>query len=162
MNIIDAMYILGVKVPFTAKEAKRKYRYLAVKLHPDKGGSHDDMIELNNAYEICSKGIAMPVGPKITDSGVEFNFIFSKKKKNNFAIVVKWFSGKMLEKLNIKSYKGTSWTEEKAIDLYKAMIKECGELFDEIKIKDKNAIIMECADVANFAMMIADNARRKL
>lgn len=167
MKIDKAMKILDLTVPFCSENAKANYRRRAMLQHPDKGGDGKGMAELNEAYELCCKGMEMPVGPKINDHGVEFNFEFFKKKPNvkkACRVVLKWFNGYMLGKLEAKSYKGLSWRNESSEDLYKAMIKECGELWDEInrKDRDKEKIIKECADVANFTMMIADNAKRKL
>lgn len=34
-----------------AKEAKRAFRFLAMRLHPDQGGTHEDFIRLKDAYE---------------------------------------------------------------------------------------------------------------
>jgi hypothetical protein len=45
--------------PLALKELKQnikaKYRELALKYHPDKGGDHERMLELNNAYKQLMK-----------------------------------------------------------------------------------------------------------
>jgi curved DNA-binding protein CbpA len=43
--------ILGVTAAATPAQIKAAYRELAVAHHPDRGGSHDRMVELNIAYE---------------------------------------------------------------------------------------------------------------
>ena len=157
------MKILGLVVPFTAENAKANYRRRAMLQHPDKGGDNSGMVELNAAYELCCKGIKFPVGANINDYGVEFDFEFiNKRVKVSLKSVVRWFSEIMLGKLQVNKCKGMTWRNESAENLFKRMVEEGGELYDEIKKRDKEAIIKECADVANFAMMIADNARRKL
>ena len=40
----------------TKEEAKKLYRKLAVSMHPDKGGNHDDFTALQNEYENFLKG----------------------------------------------------------------------------------------------------------
>ena len=46
--------VLGLNRNATLKEIKTAYRNLAKKLHPDRGGSHEQMAELNEAYAILS------------------------------------------------------------------------------------------------------------
>ena len=77
--------------------------------------------------------------------------------------VVKWFSGKMEEKLMQNDHKG-GWANCSIEDLYKRLLDEVRELQSEINFptRDYEAIIKECADSSNFSMMIADLARKKL
>ena len=46
--------ILGVKNSANKQEIKRAYRKLAIKYHPDKGGSDEKFKEISEAYEILS------------------------------------------------------------------------------------------------------------
>lgn len=47
--------VLGVSGVTTPLEIKAIYRGLALKAHPDKGGSHEAMAELNRAYQEAEK-----------------------------------------------------------------------------------------------------------
>lgn len=47
-------------------------------------------------------------------------------------------------------------------DLFDGLQHEVGELADELVDGTPESIVKECADVANFAMMIADKARSEL
>lgn len=51
------------------------------------------------------------------------------------------------------------WDEVPMIYLYQRMLEEEEELYTALKEGDIHSIIDEAADVANFAMMIADRAR---
>lgn len=71
---------------------------------------------------------------------------------------VVWFAGEMERELRNNDYKG-GWRECEVEELFRLLNEEVGELGDVLKngghISDAR-IISECADVANFAMMIAD------
>lgn len=158
----DAAKILMLTIPFTSKEARSAYRKLAMKLHPDKGGTAKAFGQIEEAYRVCGGGIEYSFGtaPKIDIDGTEFR---STSKKVSIKGVVNWFAARILDKLMVHRHKGASWRKEKVDWLYGRLIKECEELRDELKGPwDKEKIINECADVAAFCMMIADNARRKL
>ena len=76
---------------------------------------------------------------------------------------VKWFSEQMLAKLERDAHKG-GWEDETYFGLLSGVTREVFELTEELTTSlfeeyDYEAIIKECADVANFAMMIADKAR---
>tara|TARA_R110002126_G_scaffold132644_2_gene276659 strand:- start:364 stop:723 length:360 start_codon:yes stop_codon:yes gene_type:complete len=44
--------ILQIEPPKTENEIKKQYYKLCLKYHPDKGGSQEDFIKLNDAYNI--------------------------------------------------------------------------------------------------------------
>ena len=67
----------------------------------------------------------------------------------------------MKEKLEENSFKGT-WENMDNEDLFSYLRFETVELSDAIFSEPDEAIIRECADIANFAMMIAGNARRRI
>lgn len=48
--------ILGLKRGATLKEIKAKFRELAMKTHPDKGGNAETFIRINTAYEALLNG----------------------------------------------------------------------------------------------------------
>ena len=52
-----AALLAGLGLPATATwpEVKRRYKVLAKKHHPDRGGTQEQMIRLNNSYELLQK-----------------------------------------------------------------------------------------------------------
>ncbi len=172
MNKTEAAEILGLKAPFTAKQAKTSYRKLAMSAHPDKGGTNVKMQELNAAYNLCGGGISFgtKIGANVSwavSDGELFETVFKfyrKRRGPSIEAVVRWFGQCMLDKLKANSHKGFTWRSDNADELFKRLTDELMELGDELLKPrvDKEKIIKECADVANFAMFIADKARRQL
>ena len=81
---------------------------------------------------------------------------------------VLWFACEMEKKLRENDYKG-GWWECDFPYLFECMWHEYKELMncfdrtdtgERVPIKSAKVICGEAADIANFAMMIADNARR--
>lgn len=71
---------------------------------------------------------------------------------------VTWFASQMEKKLKENDYKG-GWGTMTFEDLFILMKKEANEILASwmaSEKKDPQAIIRECADVANYCMMIAD------
>lgn len=52
---------LGVSPDANTEDIKRRYRNLALKLHPDRGGDSDKFALVNRAYEVLSDGLARGV-----------------------------------------------------------------------------------------------------
>lgn len=48
---LDPFDILGVDMDATYEEVKKAYRKKAAKAHPDAGGSHEEMVKVNAAWE---------------------------------------------------------------------------------------------------------------
>ena len=71
------------------------------------------------------------------------------------------FMTAMLMKLEEKNWKPT-WDSTHDMELFKLLGIEMAELHAEIANGDNEQIIREAADVANFAMMIAGNAMRRI
>lgn len=69
---------------------------------------------------------------------------------------VKWFAEQMESKLKENDYKG-GWKNDDKEELTQLLLSEVAELMNTSNRKN---IINESIDVANFAMMIADNARK--
>jgi len=54
----------------------------------------------------------------------------------------------------------TGWSNEAPFYLLERLHQETAELLEAFDKNDLQEIILECADVANFAMMLASNVRR--
>ena len=50
----DPYSVLGVARDATQAEIKKQYYKLARECHPDKGGTHEEFIRINDAYELLS------------------------------------------------------------------------------------------------------------
>ena len=72
--------------------------------------------------------------------------------------VLEWFHRAQLAKLLENAAKGT-WKNESIEDLIKRMEEEVIELKEAVQSGAYTEIVRECADVANFAMFIADRVR---
>jgi NTP pyrophosphatase (non-canonical NTP hydrolase) len=72
-----------------------------------------------------------------------------------------WFASQMLVKLELNKWKG-NWESISFSNLLALLKKEVDELEHAIGHEGYDCIILEAADVGNFAMMIADNADIKL
>lgn len=67
MSPVDPWQTLGVRPNAPAAEVRAAYRALALRHHPDAGGSDEAMAELNRAYEIAIQGVG-PAGPRPTSA----------------------------------------------------------------------------------------------
>ncbi len=76
---------------------------------------------------------------------------------------VKWFAEQMEAALKRNDHKG-GWLNDTWDELHDRLLEEAKELRDECNSfpADKEAIVKEATDVANFAMMIADIYGKKL
>ncbi|MGG4288345.1 hypothetical protein ABEW81_11165 [Priestia megaterium] len=72
---------------------------------------------------------------------------------------VKWFADQMEEKLRENDHKG-GWEDCDYGYLIPRLGEEVNELVQAIVSGQTVSIVKEAADVANFAMMIADKAKR--
>lgn len=78
---------------------------------------------------------------------------------------IDWFKSIQLEKLNLtKNTLKIHWLKLSFRHLFKFLDTEIIELDIELtdRILSKEAIISECVDVANYAIMIADKANKEL
>lgn len=72
--------------------------------------------------------------------------------------VVAWFAERMEGKLLENDHKG-GWHDEHPSDLYERLLEEARELKEALMLgAESYDIVREAADVANIAMMLADNA----
>lgn len=51
----QGLALLDLSPPLTRDQLKRSYRQAALKYHPDAGGSHDQMVVVNEAFDLCSR-----------------------------------------------------------------------------------------------------------
>ena len=74
-----------------------------------------------------------------------------------------WFKRMMDTKIHENVHKG-HWADDDWVTLFGLMLDEVEELKEELDKPEHDAVAIarEAADVANFAMMIADNARHTL
>jgi hypothetical protein len=54
MNSVDARQVLGVGASASEQDVKQAFRRLALITHPDRGGSSEAFIKVNEAYEILT------------------------------------------------------------------------------------------------------------
>lgn len=73
---------------------------------------------------------------------------------------VQWFAEQMENKLNKNSHKG-SWDNCELQYLSMRLTQERQELRRAIARGNSDEIIAECADIGNFAMMIAEYFKKK-
>ena len=97
----------------------------------------------------------------------------SRKRKPRWK-VVEQFADDMQRQLNANSHKGgadgTGWRGDNPVSLHQRLEDESQEVSEilgawDIPAMDQQQLgelIAECADVANFAMMIADIARQRV
>jgi len=75
---------------------------------------------------------------------------------------VKWFSGRMLNKLDANTYK-KHWRFIHQGDLLSNLEAQENYLSKECRVGgSRTEVIHRCINIANYAMMIADNERRFL
>ena len=72
-----------------------------------------------------------------------------------------WFAREMDKKLEANSHK-SGWSDCTLQYLSMRLTQERKELANAIRQKNKKRIIEECTDVANFAMMIAENTNTEI
>jgi len=77
-----------------------------------------------------------------------------ERTANTEAELVQWFGEHMLVKLRENTHKG-HWSTLRPQVLLDGLRVEVGELADAVSIESPEAIVRECADVANFAAMLA-------
>ena len=69
--------------------------------------------------------------------------------------LVQWFADEMMTKLFQNRHKGDTWQRVSNKQLLNRLRQETTEL--EKALTTGKGVVEECADVANFAMFIADN-----
>lgn len=72
---------------------------------------------------------------------------------------LKWFAGEMLAKQEANMHKGDNWEEVGLGRLFRNLRIETEELAGALMAQDLAEVVRECADVANYCLMLADTAR---
>lgn len=87
------------------------------------------------------------------------------RRKNMIKLALDWFPKKMKDEL-MKHLNRPGWKKASFHMLFQRLLEEVIELDNvmftrgnEVRKMDKDRAIRECADIANFAMMMADNLR---
>jgi hypothetical protein len=71
---------------------------------------------------------------------------------------VRWFARQMEKVLRENDHKG-GWNKQPTLSLVSKLLFEVAELADAIENGDDDDVVKECVDIANYAMMIADECR---
>jgi len=79
--------------------------------------------------------------------------------ERHYLAVVKEFGEVMVEQLKANRDKGTTWTDMSPSWLLRRLRAEVNELARAVKSRNADRIAQEAADVANFAMFLADKLR---
>ena len=82
----------------------------------------------------------------------------NQESKGQEAEAVTWFANKMAEKLWEKAHK-SGWSDMADSELLERIENERCELIRAVDDRSDHAIIREAADLANFAMFLANNHR---
>lgn len=93
--------------------------------------------------------------------GLSIDYLVSPDERIGIRNGVMEFAVEMEAKLLKNDHKG-GWEDHALIDLFDLLLEEKNELEEALYASDCRHIIEECADVANFAMMIANNATQEL
>lgn len=93
--------------------------------------------------------------------GLDIKYMVEPDDPRSVRTAIKKFTVHMESKLRENDHKG-GWGDCDTFDLFDLLLEEKNELEEAICTTDYKHIIDECADVANFAMMIADNAARMI
>ncbi len=83
-----------------------------------------------------------------------------ERNKETVEADIQTFVAIMKQKLRENEHKGY-WDKTSLLELLYLLSNEVEELVDAILVKDEMEIMMEAADVGNFAMMICANAGRE-
>ena len=76
---------------------------------------------------------------------------------------LEWFTSQMDYKLSLpKNLAKTHWLDCDRYDLYEMLLVELSELEESMEFDRREDAVKECADIANFAMMIADWHRNRI
>lgn len=140
-----------------------------VQLHDDTKAEYDelhlDKIRMSNGIFVVNPDgyIGMSTRNEINlakDLGLQIEYLIIPSARQSRSAVLR-FSAEMEKKLLENDHKG-GWGDCRSETLFDLLLEEKNELEEALTSHDERNIIAECADVANFAMMIADNASRRL
>ena len=118
--------ILGIKQTAKREEIKKAYRNLAKKYHPDKGGSKNDFLNINTAWQILSN-------PKTRE---EFDSYLNNLRNPSINLQDYKFSEKTYQYKNNSSEKDSSlkcWIKDVFLPINKIIGQVINQLSKEIK-----------------------------
>lgn len=85
MNSVDARQVLGVGASANDQEIKQAFRRLALITHPDRGGSSEAFIKVNDAYEILTGQRQASAAPTSSSTSTQTR-ANSDNQKINFGV----------------------------------------------------------------------------
>lgn len=125
------------------------------------GVDRDEVLRLIESHEFL-RTLIVQMGERIIFAMDEYFALVEHAKEADVAVhtrsvePVPWFVDMMREKLLANAHKGT-WRNDAVGDLFLRLKLEVDELERVIETRrPRHMVVRECADVANFAMMIAD------
>ena len=99
MSLDDAMTLFGLDSIDSLQDINKKYKELAMKYHPDIGGSEEMMKQINQAKEVLSKN----VGKHTSKSSSPYHI--DKEERNRRYKIVDDFINDLFDKFNFEIYK---------------------------------------------------------
>tara|TARA_E500000331_G_C17253461_1_gene712130 strand:- start:377 stop:1231 length:855 start_codon:yes stop_codon:yes gene_type:complete len=136
MNENKALQVLEIDnlSNYDSKKLKNQYRKLALKRHPDKGGAHEDFVELSQAYTLLENKLEnenkdndlFKLFTKIISLGK--NSLENKKIKDELINIINNLSTKLLDNIE----RDNLIFLMQMLDMYKNIILDT-EVYNEIK-----------------------------
>lgn len=139
-SLINPFSLLGITTNSTFNELKKNYYNMALMCHPDKGGSNDDMIIIQKAYNYCKEQLQSQELKQTTYQQLEFEFAeFCQKQESQtptFSSIYEetndWIKdfNNTFEQLNIENNNNHSSNNDDNLVMLNPFEQGYGELMD--------------------------------